>query len=134
MRTRTAIRTLFWVAAAYDGVLGLAFLVATSAIFRLFQVTPPNHPGYVAFPAALLVTFGILFAAVARNPEANRNLIPYGMLLKVSYCGVAFWYWFSVGIPDMWKPWTIADIIFLALFWAAYRGLAPERIGSAQAS
>ena len=127
MKSRTAIRALFWVAAAYDGLLGVAFLVAQGAIFELFNVTPPNHPGYVDFPAALLVTFGILFAAVARNPEANRNLIPYGMLLKVSYCGTAFWFWFSEGIPGMWKPWTIADLVFLVLFWWAYRELAPDR-------
>jgi hypothetical protein len=124
MNTRTAIRALFWIAAVYDGVLGLAFLVAQGAIFEWFNVTPPNHPGYVAFPAALLVTFGILFVAVARNPEANRNLIPYGMLLKVSYCGTAFWFWFREGIPGMWKPWAIADLVFLVLFWSAYRALA----------
>ncbi len=127
MKTRTAIRALFWIAAAYDGVFGVAFLVANAAIFELFQVTPPNHPGYVAFPAALLIAFAILFAAVARHPDQNRNLIPYGMLLKVSYCGVVFWYWFREGIPGMWKPWAIVDLVFLVLFWAAYRELAPNR-------
>jgi hypothetical protein len=118
---------LFLLAAAYDGVLGLAFLVAHDAVFQWFNVTPPNHPGYVQFPAALLLVFAILFAAVARNPEANRNLIPYGMLLKVSYCGVAFWHWFKVGIPNLWKPWAIADFAFLVLFYAAYRRLRVRR-------
>lgn len=127
MRTRTAIRGLFWIAAVYDGALGLAFLVAHAALFHWFNVTPPNHPGYVEFPAALLIAFAILFAAVARHPEANRNLIPYGMLLKVSYCGVAFWHWFREGIPGMWKPWALGDLIFLFLFFAAYRELAPNR-------
>jgi hypothetical protein len=123
MKSRTAITALFLLAAAYDGVLGLAFLVAHDAVFQWFNVTPPNHPGYVQFPAALLIVFAIMFAAVARNPEANRNLIPYGMLLKVSYCGVAFWHWFQAGLPNMWKPWAIADFAFLVLFFAAYRRL-----------
>lgn len=123
MKSRTAITALFLLAAAYDGVLGLAFLVAHDAVFQWFNVTPPNHPGYIQFPAALLIVFAILFAAVARNPEANRNLIPYGMLLKAAYCGVAFWHWFQAGIPNMWKPWAIADLAFLALFYAAYRRL-----------
>ena len=126
MKTRTAVMALFWLAAAYDGVLGLAFLTAHNAIFQWFDVTPPNHPGYIEFPGALLVVFGILFVAVARNPEANRNLIPYGILLKVAYCGVAFWHWFQEGIPNMWKPYAIADLGFLALFYAAYRQLGKE--------
>ena len=99
------------------------FVPAHDAVFQWFNVTPPNHPGYVQFPAALLIVFAILFVAVARNQEANRNLIPYGMLLKVSYCGVAFWHWFQAGIPNMWKPWAIADFAFLVLFYAAYRRL-----------
>ncbi len=127
MTTRAAVRALFWVAAVYDGVLGLVFLIAHAAVFEWFGVTPPNHAGYVEFPAALLITFAMLFSAVARNPEANRNLIPYGVLLKVSYCGVAFWHWFHGGIPGMWKPWTLADLVFLILFCAAYRGLAPDK-------
>ena len=97
--------------------------MAHDAVFQWFNVTAPNHPGYVQFPAALLIVFAILFASVARDPAANRNLIPYGMLLKVSYCGVAFWYWFQAGIPNMWKPWAIADFAFLVLFYAAYQRL-----------
>ena len=33
--------------------LGLAFLASPAAIFEVFGVTPPNHPGYVQFPALL---------------------------------------------------------------------------------
>ena len=41
------------------------------------------------------------------------------MLLKVSFCGVEFFHWFTAGIPEMWKPFAIADTVFLALFaWA----------------
>lgn len=124
------IKVLFWLAAVYDGVLGLAFLVAQRAIFAWLNVPPPNHPGYVAFPAALLVVFGLLFASVAVNPGANRNLIPFGVMLKVSYCGVAFWYWFAGGIPNMWKPWAVLDLLFLGLFVAAYRrlGARPSKV------
>ncbi len=122
----TGIRVLFWVAAVYDGVLGLAFLIAQRSLFAWLNTPAPNHPGYDAFPAALLVVFGLLFAAVAASPEANRNLIPFGMMLKVSYCAVVFWYWFTEGLPNMWKPWAVADLIFLALFAAAYRRLGAE--------
>jgi len=113
------IQVLFSVAAIYDGLLGVAFLFAGSALFQWFAVTPPNHPGYVQFAAALLVVFAVMFMAVAINPARNRNLIPYGIMLKVSYSGVTLFHWLTTGIPGMWKPFCICDIIFMALFiWA----------------
>ena len=119
MRKQKVIRVLFAVAAIYDGLLGAAFLFAGDALFRWFGVTPPNHPGYVQFPAALLIVFAIMFAAVAVNPSRNRNLIPYGVLLKISYCGVILFYWLTTGIPGMWKPFCVSDFVFLVLFvWA----------------
>ena len=114
------ISPLFALAALYDGVLGVLFLAAPGYPFRLFEVTPPNHLGYVQFPAALLLIFALMFAAVARNPVANRNLIPYGILLKVAYCGVTFAYWLTSEIPDMWKPLAIVDLAMIALFVWAY--------------
>jgi hypothetical protein len=128
------VRALFFVAALYDGVLGVAFLVAPAAVFSGFGVTPPNHWGYVQFPAALLVTFALMFLTVARDPEGNRNLIPYGVLLKLSYCGIVFGYWFAAGIPGMWKPFAVADLAFLLLFVWAYATIAPAAGGRASAA
>ena len=124
MTTKRAIQWLFGVAALYDGLLGAIFLVRPAWPFETFDVAPPNHWGYVQFPAALLVIFGIMFAAVAARPLANRNLIPYGILLKVAYCGTVFAYWFGEGIPTMWKPFAMADVMFAVLFAWAYTGLA----------
>jgi len=120
---KKAVSLLFVVAALYDGLLGLLFLFAGASAFQWFGVTPPNHWGYLQFPAALLIVFAIMFAMVAKNPVANRNLIPYGMLLKVSYCGVVFFHWFTAGIPDMWKPFAFGDFAFLVLFVWAYQSL-----------
>jgi hypothetical protein len=125
MKAKRAIRVLFVVAAVYDGLLGAAFLFMSGALVRWFEVTPPNHSGYVQFPAALLIVFAIMFGAIAANPVRNRNLIPYGILLKVSYCGVVLFHWLDAGIPNMWKPFCVLDLIFLIFFvraWAALRG------------
>jgi hypothetical protein len=130
MKART-VSTLFLVAALYDGLLGLAFLVATDRIFQLAQVTLPNHVGYVQFPAALLVIFAIMFATVAWRPRENRNLIPYGVLLKLSYCGVAGYHWLMSGIPAMWKPFVVIDLVFLVLFLVAYGSLGNPGQGAA---
>jgi len=120
MRTPSWIRPLFALAALYDGVLGLVFLAAPGYPFRLFAVTPPNHMGYVQFPAALLLIFGLMFLAVARNPVQNRGLIPFGVLLKVAYCGVTTWYWVREGVPLMWKPFVVVDAAMAVLFVWAY--------------
>jgi hypothetical protein len=110
-------------AALYDGVLGLAFLFSAPTVFQWYAVVPPNHMGYVQFPAALLIVFAILFFNLAKDPEKNRNLIIYGALLKVSYCSIVFYYWAATDIPNMWKPFAVFDLLFLLLFIAAYRAL-----------
>lgn len=126
MKTNRLITVLFVVAAIYDGLLGVAFLFKSSALFHWAGVTPPNHLGYVQFPAALLIVFAAMFMAVAINPVKNRNLIPYGILLKLSYCGVVTFYWFTTGIPDMWKPFCIFDLVFLVFFVRAWTVLGKE--------
>jgi hypothetical protein len=127
MRERL-ITALFIVSAIYDGLLGAAFLFASGPLFLWVGVTPPNHPGYVQFPAALLIVFAIMFTVIAANPVKNRNLIPYGILLKVSYCGVVLFHWFAAGLPGIWKPFCIADLIFLVLFAWAWTVLGKETL------
>lgn len=118
------IGPLFFFAALYDGFLGLAFLAAPGRLFELCQVTPPNHVGYVQFPAALLLIFGLMFVAIAQDPAGRRQLILYGVLLKLAYCGVAGFHWAATGIPGMWKPFVVIDLVMGLLFVWAYQSLA----------
>lgn len=126
MTPEKMIRALFLVAALYDGLLGAVFLFFGATVFTWFQVEPPNHMGYVHFPAALLVVFALLFFNIAQDPGRNINLIPYGIMLKVSYCAVVFFHWLTAGIPDMWKPFAVFDLIFLLLFVWAYSTLVKK--------
>jgi hypothetical protein len=119
-----SIRVLFVLAGFYDGLLGLAFLAAGPALYGRFGVTPPNHWGYVQFPALLLIVFAIMFFAIAARPHARRELILYGIMLKISYCGVTLYHWLAGGLPGMWKPFTVADLTFLILFVWAFAALA----------
>jgi len=123
MNTASWIRPLFWLAAAYDGVLGIIFLASPSWAFTQFDVAPPNHFGYVQFPAALLIIFALIFVAIARDPIVNRALIVYGILLKVAYCSIAGYYWLTTDIPVIWKPFVLADFVMLVLFIVAYGSL-----------
>lgn len=115
------MKALFIVGGIYDGVLGLAFLFAPGRVFELFEVTPPNHFGYVKFPAMLLIVFALMYFKIACDPVKFRVLIPFGIGLKIAYCVTVFWYDLTTGIPSMWLPWAWADLVFLALFLLAWR-------------
>lgn len=119
------MKVMFVIAGVYDAALGFLFLVAGTAIYRYAGVTPPNHIGYVQFPALLLITFGIMFLEIAKDTIKHRDLILYGVALKASYCGVIFWHELHGGIPMLFLPWAWADLAFLVLFLIAWRHTAP---------
>lgn len=126
MGTPKWIKPFFVVAGLYDGILGLIFLVIPNQLFGLTNVPPPNHAGYVQFPALLLVIFGIMFLNIPRNPSANRNLILYGILLKASYCGVVVYHWILGNMPIMWITFAFFDFIFLVSFVIARKVIGQQ--------
>lgn len=125
---REWIRPLFLVAAAYDLVLGLAFVVAFKPVMTAFNIELPNHDAYVQLPAAMIAIFGIGFWFVARAPERNRDIIKLGIMLKLAYSGIIL-AWYAKGMmPTMWVPFAFVDLVFMATFVAALRVLpAPQR-------
>lgn len=117
MKSLLPVRILYLAAAAYDGLLGLMFIVAGPQVFQLAGITPPNHWGYVHFAAAILVLFGYLFLRIALRPVEERNLVLYGIFLKVCYVATVGWHWFHGGVPDLWKWFAGADVVFALLFF-----------------
>lgn len=124
MQSLAWIRPLFIIAALYDGLLGLAFLVMPLRIYAWMNVPPPNHLGYIHFPAALLIIFGYAFWMIAMDPVRRRDIIVLGCLLKIAYCSVVLGHAASAGgIPTIWTLFAIADLVFLVLFIIALRAL-----------
>jgi hypothetical protein len=122
MNTVQLSRFIFALAGIYDGFLGIVFLFIPLSIFKLFQVAPPNHLGYVQFPAALLLIFALMFFQISKDPVGRVSLMPYGVGLKFAYSALVLWYWMLSGIPNMWKPFAIADLAFMSAFiWCYYR-------------
>jgi len=118
------IKTIFIISGIYDGGLGVIFLVAGMPLFDLFNVTRPNHIGYIQFPALILIIFGVMFLRIAGDPYRFRELIWYGAGLKLAYSGVVFYHYFTAGLPFMWVPFAILDLLFLILYmicWASLR-------------
>ena len=119
-------RLLFAIAAIYDFVIGLAFLTSGPRLFDATGVPQPNHWGYIYFAALLLMVFGLMFAQVSFNPAANRNLIVYGILLKISYVGLVGYYWFNGGVPWLFQPFLFIDLVMLVLFAMAFRSAGTQ--------
>jgi len=124
MKSLVPVRVLYGVAAAYDGLLGLSFLVAGAQIFGMLGITPPNHWGYVHFSAGLLVIFGLMFLTIARNPVENRNLVIFGVLLKVCYVSTVAFHMSQGYVPGIWKYFAVADVVFAILFLWSFKPLA----------
>ncbi len=120
------VKIFYVIAGLYDGILGVAFLLFSGAIFAFYGVEPPNHMAYVQFPALLLLVFAAMFFRVAANPVRNRELILYGIGLKISYCVMAFGYQITTGISSMWIPWAWADLVFLLFFVMTWRSLGRQ--------
>ncbi len=118
--THSQVRILFYLAAAYDFLIGIAFLCFGIQLFDAAGVPHPNHWAYTNFGALMLMIFGLMFFAVARDPHANRNLIPYGMLLKLSYVSLTCTYWLTTGCPLLFKPFAVIDALMLIGFALAY--------------
>ncbi|MDJ0702374.1 MAG: hypothetical protein QNJ46_03760 [Leptolyngbyaceae cyanobacterium MO_188.B28] len=113
-------RIAFAASGIYDLFLGIVFLLFPLFAFDLFNVTHPNHLAYVQFPASLLLIFAIMYFNIAKDPVGKISFMPYGILLKVAYSGIVFWYWLFSEIPDMWKPFAIIDLLFIVAFGWCY--------------
>ncbi len=121
------IRATFVLSGLYDLAVGGAFLFAGDALFAAAKIEPPNHPGWVQFPALLVVLFGLMFLQIGSDPRRFRALMPYGIGLKASYAGVVLYHHATTGLPALWVPFAWADLVFLLVFLAAWRATAPDR-------
>lgn len=119
------ISPLFWVAAAYDLILGIAFLIAAEPLFTWLNITPPNHWAYAQFGGGVVAVFGIAFVMVALEPMRNRDIITLGVLFKLAYSGVMLGHFFFGSIPVVWTWFAWTDLLFAILFIVARLALKP---------
>ena len=125
------IKIIFVVAGLYDGAVGVIFFLFGLSVFDFYNVTRPNHIGYIQFPALILIIFGIMFIRIASDPVRFRELMLYGVGLKLAYSGVVFYHYFTAGLPFMWIPFAILDILFLIIFLVCWGTLKRPSSGMA---
>lgn len=115
----TYYRGLFWVAAAYDIILGFGFLFFTPQLARRldFEADLPTYGGYTSLIAAFVFVIGIAYVFTALGDLGrNRDLIAVGTLYKLAYFSVAVYYFARDDYPHViFVGFGVADLIFLIL-------------------
>lgn len=114
------IRILFVISGLYDFAIGLTFLLAGTRLFESTGVPLPNHWAYIEFGCLQLMIFGLMFFVIAYDPVQFCHMIPFGMLLKLSYTGLCTYYWLTSDCPWLFKPFAVIDGIMFLLFVVAY--------------
>lgn len=125
-----AIRWVFLIAGIYDFAIGMVFLCWGPQLFTWANVPHPNHWAYIQFGSLLLLIFGVMFLTIASAPRTHRNLIPFGILLKVAYIGIVGYYSFSDQVPLLFQPFALIDAVMFVLFILAYQALSAPRSGT----
>ncbi|MBI9069763.1 MAG: hypothetical protein JEZ09_20875 [Salinivirgaceae bacterium] len=101
---------LFLVAAIYDLILGLVFTFIPKSAFYLIGIPEkaPDFTGYLSLIGAYLLIIGIAYFLIYKGDlQKNLDLILIGLLYKLAYCSVVFYYFIIGDLPH---------IIFLVLF------------------
>ncbi len=129
----TPFRSFFLLAALYDGVLGLAFLVAFGPLYAALGAAPPADPVYLRLIAAFVAVQGLGYWFVARAPRRNVDLVKVGAVYKAAYIVVALLARAEGDLPHaVFAGFAAADAFFLAgflLFLRAVREQDPDRQG-----
>jgi hypothetical protein len=117
-------KTVFYLAGAY-GLLNL--LPQYFLEEKLGSDFPPpiNHPEFFYGFLGVAAAWQVLFLMIARDPARLRPAMLPGVLEKLSF-GIATLALYASGrLPGIVLAFGVMDLVFAALFVAAYRAAAP---------
>jgi hypothetical protein len=110
-------RTLFSVAAAFNLVAALPFLVAAPQFAQLIGMQPvPSDPLWVHLTAVLVLGFGWGYWRVSRDAVANRPIIHLGIVGKSLVVLVVCFDWLAGNTNWPMVLLVSGDAVFVALF------------------
>lgn len=121
MRVKSWIPALFIFVGCVEFITGSTFIFFPEWLFQRTGIEQISALEYIQFPALLIMVFGLMMLAVARDPKHNYNLIPYICLFKVSLIGVVFFNWLTKGLSWLWISFAFFDIAYLIGFLLAYK-------------
>lgn len=113
-------RGLFLASAIYDCILGIVFTFFPARAFTALGIREklPEFGGYISLLGAFLFVIGVAYYLVYRGDlRQNLDLILVGVLYKLAYCAVAFYYWLFMTVPHpiFVTLFGVADLVFFIL-------------------
>ena len=110
-------RTFFLVAALYDIVLGAGFFFLYGPLFETLGIALPNNISYIHLTAAFVFVQGAGYWFVFQDPDANRGIVKLGVIYKIAFAGLAFYY-AAIGelIHSLFLVFGALDVLFLIGF------------------
>lgn len=108
-------KSLFAVAAAFNLAVGLVFLAVPNRALSLLAIQPLPTLLFVQLAGGLIATFGLFYAAVARD-LARREIVLLGVVGKVMAVALLTFYRLADALPETAFLLGMGDLIFAALF------------------
>jgi len=108
---------MFLVAALYDYILGLVFFIFLPFFFEnIFKMPVPNYPAFYQAAAAFVFVMGVGFYYVYLNMYRNIDIVKLGIVFKLVYTVLAFYYVFVKNMPWIFSLFGVLDLIFIVFF------------------
>jgi len=117
------VRAVFICSGLFESFNGIVFLVIPGKIFQALNLALPADIELMQLVSLITLVFAVMYFNIARNPIANRNLIPYGILGNISFCLVVFGHRLTGEMPDAWVFTAFINIVFLTGFILSYKAL-----------
>lgn len=110
-------RTFFLVAALYDIILGAGFFFLYGPLFETLGIALPNNISYIHLTAAFVFVQGVGYWFVFQDPDANRGIVKLGVIYKIAFAGLAFYY-AAIGelVHSLFLLFGALDVLFLIGF------------------
>ncbi len=123
---------LFLFAAVYDLVLGVVFIFFSTSAFDLLGIPEkiPKFDGYLSLIGAFLFVIGVAYYLIFRGDlQKNRDLILVGVLYKLAYFTITFYYFAIGNIPHLifFALFGVIDLIMFILMVECYITLGKEK-------
>ncbi|MFH1400263.1 MAG: hypothetical protein ABIH41_01980 [Nanoarchaeota archaeon] len=109
-------RWLFLIAAIYDFILGILFLLFYKPMYSFFGITLPVYPMYLQMSAAFVMAMGVGYYFVYRNMYRNIDLVKLGVVYKLVYSALTGYFYFAGTANITFFYFAIIDATFLAFF------------------
>ena len=110
-------KPFFLIAALYDGVLGAGFFVFYNPLFHALGIALPNNTSYIHITTAFIFVQGLSYWYVSRDPVRNADIVKVGVVYKLIYSGLAFYYLAIGQLLSAVFAWLgVVDVVFLVLF------------------